>query len=290
MKRLISLLVCLLLVFPEVACADFALINNENVRQLFQLSDDPTDWVESTDLARAYVWYATWLDIRAYDPTFTTLDNEKTLFFIGKDSEFNFIHLYVRDRTDTYCHITMCPSWGYFIYEDVGISQKKAKETLGKLTKHHFEMTFEEVESEITAANNTDDSQHDDSSTNESQEVQTDNKTVANLPSMTGPFSGNTITVNSNGSTFTVRKEFKEALDKYCEYFDNYIALAKSLSVNDPNYLSQYTSLMEKYLEVVQAVEYLDGINDEELTKDEAAYLLWVITKVNTDLLSVISK
>ena len=111
----------------------------------------------------------------------------------------------------------------------------------------------------------------------------------SDLPSLSGPFSGQTVKVLVKDKIYTLHKDFKTAMDKYQTYFDSYINLLKSIEKSDADYFIQYADLMKKYIEVAEALEYLDNLENDDLTKDEQAYLIYVVTDISARLLTAMN-
>lgn len=83
-----------------------------------------------------------------------------------------------------------------------------------------------------------------------------------------------------------IRLEFKEALDSYEAFFDEYIEFMEKFSNSDNTLgmLADYASFLTKYTETLSAMTALD---DGELSEEEAAYYLEVTTRINQKLLSI---
>lgn len=93
------------------------------------------------------------------------------------------------------------------------------------------------------------------------------------------------IAQESNPPTSGIRPEFKEALDSYEKFFDEYVEFMEKFSASDNtlSMLAEYSDFMTKYAETLSAMEALD---DGEMSKEEAAYYLEVTTRINQKLLS----
>lgn len=107
------------------------------------------------------------------------------------------------------------------------------------------------------------------------------------LPSLIGPFSGNTVKVKANNKTYTIHEDFKYAMDKYEEYFDAYIDLVSHPDA--PDYMAKYMDFMKKYVEVTEALAKIDETPERERgwTDDETAYYTYVQMEINKKLYSV---
>lgn len=83
-----------------------------------------------------------------------------------------------------------------------------------------------------------------------------------------------------------MHRDFKEAMDSYEEFFDEYIAFMKKYenSDNPMSMFSDYTKFMSQYSETMQK---LDEWKSKDLNTKEAAYLLDVTNRINKKLLEV---
>lgn len=76
-----------------------------------------------------------------------------------------------------------------------------------------------------------------------------------------------------------IRPEFKEALDSYEAFIDEYIAFMERYANSDNaiGMLSDYLSYMEKY---VETMEKLDALDEEELSTEETLYYIEVQARI----------
>lgn len=83
-----------------------------------------------------------------------------------------------------------------------------------------------------------------------------------------------------------IRPEFKEALDSYEEFFDEYCNIMKKYMENplDMNILTEYSEYLEKAEEMDKKLEALD---DGEMSDEELKYYLEVTTRVTTKMLEI---
>lgn len=83
-----------------------------------------------------------------------------------------------------------------------------------------------------------------------------------------------------------IRPEFKEALDAYEEFFDDYCEIMKQYMENplDMSLLTKYGEYMEKADEMDEKIEALD---DGEMSDEELAYYLEVTGRVLTKMLEI---
>lgn len=78
-------------------------------------------------------------------------------------------------------------------------------------------------------------------------------------------------------------KDFKELMDEYEAFFDEYIAFMKKCdtSSGDLSLLVDYTTMVTRYTE---AMEALDEIDEDELSDEEKDYYLEVLARINVKL------
>lgn len=84
-----------------------------------------------------------------------------------------------------------------------------------------------------------------------------------------------------------IRPEFKEAMDSYEAFFDEYIEFLESYDANDMSMLLEYTSFLSQYNETMGKLEDID---ESELSPEEDAYYLEVMLRIDQKLITVASK
>lgn len=92
---------------------------------------------------------------------------------------------------------------------------------------------------------------------------------------------------NNSNNTDDIRKDFKEAMDKYETFIDEYVAFMKKYKNSngaDLNLINDYTKYLEKYTEMLESFEKWES---SDMTTKEAAYYLEVQTRVSKKLLEV---
>ncbi|MCM1334515.1 MAG: hypothetical protein NC084_02075 [Bacteroides sp.] len=97
------------------------------------------------------------------------------------------------------------------------------------------------------------------------------------------PQSGTTeTTASSNG----IRPEFKEAMDSYEAFFDEYCKIMTAYAENpsDLSLMLQYLEYLEKYSEMA---DKLDEIGDDDLSEAELLYYTEVMSRINKKLLAL---
>ena len=121
-----------------------------------------------------------------------------------------------------------------------------------------------------------------------SSDNKTSEKEQSSFPSLVGPFSGNMVKVKVGNKTYTIHQEFKDAIDKYEEYFDSYIEFMKHADA--PDYMQKYFEFMNKYTEAMSALEQLDKMSDKEKgwSEDENAYFTQIQLRINDKLYSAL--
>ena len=89
-------------------------------------------------------------------------------------------------------------------------------------------------------------------------------------------------------STNGIRPEFKEALDSYEDFFDEYIAFMKKYTDADSTealeMMGDYTDYMEQY---TITMEKLDELETDDLSKEETLYYVKVTNRITEKLLEV---
>ena len=88
---------------------------------------------------------------------------------------------------------------------------------------------------------------------------------------------------NATSNSEELNTDFKNAMDSYEKYIDEYIAFMKKYSENptDTSLLTQYASMLTKYQ---QAVKDFKNWNTKNLNKAEQKYYVEVQTRVTKKL------
>ena len=88
---------------------------------------------------------------------------------------------------------------------------------------------------------------------------------------------------NTSSNSEELSTDFKNAMDSYENYIDEYIAFMKKYSKNptDTSLLTQYASMLTKYQ---QAVKDFENWNTKNLNKAEQKYYVEVQTRVTKKL------
>ena len=91
--------------------------------------------------------------------------------------------------------------------------------------------------------------------------------------------------IEENDNLEGIRPEFKEAMDSYEAFFDEYIAFMERYADADTtemlDLLSDYTKYMTEYAE---AKESLSELEEQEMSVDEALYYMEVTTRITEKL------
>lgn len=96
----------------------------------------------------------------------------------------------------------------------------------------------------------------------------------------------NETSTNNNNNSNEIRKEFKDAMDSYEKYMDEYVAFMKKYNANpsDMSLLNDYGKMLEKYNQFTKDFEKW---KDNDLNTAETSYYLDVQTRVTKKLLEV---
>lgn len=117
----------------------------------------------------------------------------------------------------------------------------------------------------------------------------TTNETTANetTPTETTTPSTSTETSKPSSETVGVSKEFKEAMDSYEKFFDEYVAFMKKYKESngtDVSLLADYSRYMNQYAETMKKFE---DMKDDDMNTAETAYYIEVQNRINQKLLEV---
>lgn len=119
-----------------------------------------------------------------------------------------------------------------------------------------------------------DDESEDSESANESPDEKTSEETTP------------TEEPSSQDSESGIRPEFKDMMDSYEAFFDEYCEFMKKYSESDDttSMLADYTDYMTKYVELM---EKLNEVDEDELSTEEALYYAEVSARISQKLLEV---
>ena len=86
--------------------------------------------------------------------------------------------------------------------------------------------------------------------------------------------------------TDSVTPDFKEAMDSYEKFFDDYVEFMKKYAESDNpvGLMADYTEFMSKYTDTMKK---LDDIDENELSEADANYYIEVMGRINSKLAEV---
>lgn len=194
-------------------------------------------------------------------------------FSYEHDDSF-FVYVGETSKTDYDQYVADCSANGFNIDYDKGDTYYRADNADG----YHISLEYEGnniMTVEIEAAKNS------DTSTTESATIEPSAETTA--PSESNPTETKP---NDTGLVDGMRKDFKDAMDSYEAFIDEYVAFMKKYNDNpsDVSLLADYTKYMSKYADMV---EKFDKWESEDLNDAELAYYIDVQARVSKKLLEV---
>ena len=122
--------------------------------------------------------------------------------------------------------------------------------------------------------------------TKPTEENKTETTPPTTTPTETTPTQPTETTKPSNNST-GVSKEFKETMDSYEKFFDEYIAFMKKYEKSngtDVSLIADYAKYMQQYAETMKKFE---DMKDDDMNAEETAYYIQVQSRINQKLLEV---
>ena len=130
----------------------------------------------------------------------------------------------------------------------------------------------------------------DESETTETESVQATETEVTEIESTENSTTMSTDTESSAqtdatvSSTDIIRPEFKEAMDNYEAFFDEYCEFMKKYNESDDttSLLADYASYMVKYTDTMQK---MNNISEDELTDAEVAYYAEASARISAKLI-----
>lgn len=100
------------------------------------------------------------------------------------------------------------------------------------------------------------------------------------LPELKKEYSGEKVKVKLSGTTIKVHADFKEVMDEYERFFDEYVLLMQQ---EDPDML-QLSSFLLRYAEAMQA---LASLEETELDEGDMLYYSDVMLRISAKLLTM---
>ena len=92
---------------------------------------------------------------------------------------------------------------------------------------------------------------------------------------------GDTVQTEVNGIKIKVHVKFKELMDSYEAFFNEYVELMKSPSPD----LMKYATFMARYAEIVEKLDELDEMEEEdELSEGDLAYYTYVMANISIQM------
>lgn len=199
--------------------------------------------------------------------------------------KFNYEHdtsfsVYIGDtsKTDYDEYVTACSDSGFTVDYDKGEKYYRADNADG----YHLSLSYEgnnimcvridEPSADDENTSNTDNASEEEKTT-ETEEKTEETNTASDA---------NSATVGEDG----LRTDFKEAIDSYETFMNEYCDFMKKYSDNpsDTSLLTDYTSYMSKYADFA---DKFDKWESEDLNDAEMAYYIEVQTRVNKKLAEV---
>lgn len=194
-------------------------------------------------------------------------------FSYEHDDSF-FVYVGETSKADYDQYVADCSANGFNIDYDKGDTYYRADNADG----YHISLKYEGnniMAVEIKASKNSD--------TGTSEPATTEPSTETTAPSES---SSTETKPNDTELVDGMRKDFKDAMDSYEAFIDEYVAFMKKYSDNpsDVSLLADYTKYMSKYADMV---EKFDKWESEDLNGAELAYYIDVQARVSKKLLEV---
>ena len=197
----------------------------------------------------------------------------------------NGLYVYIEGNEDDFReYIQKCKEYGYTIDQDNSTNSYEAKNTDDySIDIHYYEHRgeysinldepYEPVYGQIGSDTNT------NTETNTNNNTETSN-TNDNTPTQ------NTTHNNTTTTNDGLRTDFKEAMDSYESFMNEYVTFMKKFNNNSSDYtlLNEYSKYMSKYNDFS---EKFDKWNSENLNEKETKYYIEVQTRVNKKLLEI---
>lgn len=168
------------------------------------------------------------------------------------------------DREAFDAYVTACAEAGFTVDYEKGDDHYRADDGVG----HHLSLTYE-------------------GGGTMSVRLETVEEQAAPAEGDAGMSGGEQPEAETDTSTEGMRPEFKEMMDGYEAFFDEYIEFMQAYQQSDGNtveMIAKYADFMSKY---AQTMEQMDQVGEEEMSNEELLYYTEVTTRISQKLLSV---
>lgn len=141
---------------------------------------------------------------------------------------------------------------------------------------------------EVSEDKNSDESTDEKAETENSDETFSEQEKIENSDEQTDvqeeTENSDSTTSNETSSKDGIRPEFKEAMDSYEAFFDEYVEFMKKYnsSTDTMSLLNDYMSFMTRYAEAMKGLEEID---ESDLSSVEVLYYTEVMTRINAKLI-----
>lgn len=243
------------LVEPDIATIRY--INNENIYTInYDFKSDK--YTVDDETVKAYQWASTSLGDRIPKPDVQVIES-------GRDDEMIFMFdAYGMSLEQFNAYVEECKTMGYTV--DAG----------------SFEGFYSADDAEgynvYLSYNEDNDSMSGTVEAPENASTETTEPTTSEVDE----------TGVSDASANGLRPEFKDAMDSYEAFFDEYVTFMNKYAKSDGSdltLLSDYTSYMSKYADMMADFEQWEN---EEMNTEETAYYIEVQSRINQKLLEVV--
>ena len=95
-------------------------------------------------------------------------------------------------------------------------------------------------------------------------------------------FEGDTVQLELSGATIEVHVNFKNAMDSYVAFFDEYVAYMSDPAQNP----ADAVSLLTRYTELIEALDALED-DEDEMSDGDLAYYLYATGLIYANLATV---
>lgn len=211
---------------------------------------------------------------------------------IGKieDDSYNYLRVYVSNTTKEQFndYIDECKKKGFTVDYSKSDDSYSAKNKDG----YDLDIQYEDNNVMEIVLDDPDEESSTESTTSKTESSKSEQSSASEVESSIASKSESSEAKTENSKSEQSKSEndidpkFKEAMDSYEKFIDEYVEFMKKYNESDNaiSMLSEYTDYLKQYTETM---EKLDDMDDDELTNAELAYYTETMLRINKKLTEV---
>lgn len=152
--------------------------------------------------------------------------------------------------------------------------------------ENQIELTSDDFSTSVTTIDIIDETSSTEPSSETSSKSELEENEIKNDDLSDADDYTDTFSISEETDPNVIRPDFKEAMDSYENFFDDYCNFMKKYSEN-PSDLSLLTDYLDYLTEYTETMDKLDNIDQSEMSDAELKYYLEVMSRINNKLLEI---